>query len=88
MPEQVKKRPLVSCITPFLNAEKFIKEAIQSVLDQTYDNWELFLIDDGSTDSSTEIALHYASRYPRKVRYLSHNGHQNLGLGISRNLGI
>jgi glycosyltransferase involved in cell wall biosynthesis len=41
---------------PFVNAEKFIHKAIDSVGFQTYDRWELLLIDDGSTDASTEIA--------------------------------
>jgi glycosyltransferase involved in cell wall biosynthesis len=52
----------------FLNAEKFISEAIASVLTQTYDNWELLLVDDGSTDNSTAIAQKYAEQYPEKVR--------------------
>jgi glycosyltransferase involved in cell wall biosynthesis len=81
-------QPLVSVIVIFLNAEKFIVEAIQSILGQTYDNWELLLVDDGSTDASTQIALGYAERYPGKVRYLKHPGHQNRGMSASRNLGI
>jgi len=50
-------RPLVSVVMIFLNAERFIQEAIQSVLSQNYSNWELLLVDDGSTDGSTRIAL-------------------------------
>jgi glycosyltransferase involved in cell wall biosynthesis len=79
---------LVSIITIFLNAEKFIEEAIESVFAQTYDNWELLLVDDGSTDDSTQIALRYAERYPGKVRYLEHPGPRNRGMSASRNLGI
>ena len=48
--------PLVTIAIPFYNAEKFLNLAIQSVCNQTYDNWELLLIDDGSTDSSLIIA--------------------------------
>ena len=81
-------KPLVSCIIIFLNQEQFIQEAIDSVFAQTYDNWELFLVDDGSTDGSTEIARQYAQQFPEKVRYLEHDGHQNLGKSASRNLGI
>ena len=88
MTQQTKKKSLVSCITPFLNEEKFIEEAIESVFAQTHKNWELLLVDDGSTDGSTELALRYARQYPEKVRYLEHEGHQNLGLGVSRNLAI
>lgn len=78
----------VSTIIPFLNAEKFIQEAIESVFTQTYDHWELLLVDDGSTDGSTAIAQHYAEQYPEKVCYLEHEGHQNRGACASRNLGI
>jgi glycosyltransferase involved in cell wall biosynthesis len=45
-------------------------------------------VDDGSTDHSTKIALNYAEHYPKKVRYLEHEGHQNRGMSASRNLGI
>ncbi|QHG15289.1 glycosyltransferase [Nostoc sp. ATCC 53789] len=79
---------LVSVITIFFNAEQFIQEAIESVFAQTYKNWELLLVDDGSTDGSTVIAREYAKKYPEKVRYLEHEGHQNRGMSATRNLGI
>src|SRR5215207_5031419 len=85
---EMSTKPLVSVIVVFLNAEKFIEEALESVLAQTYDNWELLLVDDGSTDSSTEIALRYANRYSGRVRYVEHPWHQNRGASASRNLGI
>lgn len=81
-------RPRVSVIMIFLNAEKFIEEAITSVLEQTYDVWELLLVDDGSTDRSTTIAREYARTYPAKIRYFEHTNHQNLGMSASRNLGL
>ena len=80
--------PVVSIVTPFFNAERFIEETIESVFAQTYDNWELLLIDDGSTDRSTEIVLKYVKQYPEKVRYFEHEGHQNRGSSAARNLGI
>ena len=80
--------PLVSVIIIFLNGEKFIEEAIESVFTQTYKNWELLLVDDGSTDSSTAIALKYAEQYPEKVHYLEHENHCNRGMSTSRNLGL
>lgn len=80
--------PLVSVIIIFLNAQKFIAEAIESVLDQTYPHWELLLVDDGSTDASTQMALHYAQKHPEKIRYLDHEGHRNRGMSASRNWGI
>jgi glycosyltransferase involved in cell wall biosynthesis len=79
--------PLVSVIIPFLNTEEFIQEAIDSVFAQTYDNWELLLVDDGSTDTSTDIAVYWVTQHPGRVRYLEHGGHRNRGAGASRNLG-
>ncbi len=79
---------LVSVIIIFLNAERFIQEAIESVFAQTYQNWELLLVDDGSTDGSTGIARWYAEAHPGKVRYLEHRAHQNRGMSASRNLGL
>ena len=79
---------LVSIIIIFLNEQRFIGEAIESVIAQTYDHWELFLVDDGSIDNSTEIAQGYAREYPKRIRYLEHPGHQNRGMSRSRNLGI
>lgn len=84
----MSKKPLISIITIFLNGEEFIEEAIQSIFSQTYDHWELLLVDDGSTDGSTAIAQRYAQQYPEKIRYLDHEGHQNRGMSASRNLGI
>ena len=81
-------RPAVSVITSFLNAAKFIEEAIASVLNQTYNSWELLLIDDGSDDASSEIARKHAARRPEQIRYLEHSDHRNLGVAASRNLGI
>ena len=64
--EAMDRKPLVSTIIPFFNAEKFLPEAIESVFAQTYENWELLLVDDGSSDGSTEIALQHAEQYPEK----------------------
>lgn len=81
-------RPLVSVIIIFLDTEKFIEEAIDSVLAQTYDCWELLLVDDGSGDESTKIAHDYARKYPEQIHYFEHLAHRNLGMSASRNLGI
>src|SRR5262249_58606871 len=80
--------PTVSVVTCFLNAEKYLEEAVQSVIAQTYPHWELLLIDDGSRDRSSALAKSFAARYPEKIRYLEHPGHKNLGKSTSRNLGI
>jgi glycosyltransferase involved in cell wall biosynthesis len=85
---RVSRKPLVSGIIIFLNAERFIQEAIESVFAQAYAAWELLLVDDGSTDGSTAIARRYAAQHPGRVRYLEHPGHRNHGISASRNLGI
>jgi glycosyltransferase involved in cell wall biosynthesis len=79
---------IVSIVMIFLNAEAFIREAIESVLKQTYTNWELLLVDDGSTDASTQIAKSYVAKYPSRVRYLEHPGHVNRGMSPTRNVGV
>src|SRR5919107_4151720 len=80
--------PRVSVVIPFLNDERFLPEAIAAVFRQTYEDWELVLVDDGSRDHSTDIARGYAGRMPDRVFYLEHPGHENRGISASRNLGI
>jgi glycosyltransferase involved in cell wall biosynthesis len=80
--------PTVSVVTIFLDAARFLEEAVISVLVQTYAHWELLLVDDGSTDGSSEIAHAFATRHPDRIRYLEHPGHANRGMSASRNLGI
>lgn len=84
----MRRNKLVSVVIIFLNAEKYFEEAIESVCSQTYSNWELLLIDDGSTDGSTAIAKRYAEQRFGQVKYEEHPGHRNCGKGASRNLGI
>jgi glycosyltransferase involved in cell wall biosynthesis len=80
--------PAVTAITIFLNEEKFLVEAVESVLAQSSQDWELLLVDDGSSDGSTEIARFYAERHPDRIRWLEHPGHANRGMSASRNLGV
>lgn len=79
--------PATSVIIIFHNTEKYISESIQSVIDQTYQNWELILVDDGSSDGSTNIALDYLQKYPDKILYVEHENHVNKGMSASRNIG-
>jgi glycosyltransferase involved in cell wall biosynthesis len=81
-------KPLVSAVIIFFNAERFLAEAIESVLNQTYRHWELLLVDDGSTDGSRALADRYAERHPERVQVLAHPGNENRGMGASRNRGI
>lgn len=82
------ERPLVSVITIFLDEERFLAEAIESVRAQTYEAWELLLVDDGSSDDSAAIARRYAAAHPGRIRYLEHPDHANRGKSASRNLGL
>lgn len=83
-----EQQPLISIITAFLNEERFLEEAVESVLSQSYDNWELFLVDDGSSDNSTSIAKNYEAAHPGKIFYVEHENHGNKGLSASRNFAI
>jgi glycosyltransferase involved in cell wall biosynthesis len=80
--------PKVSVIMIFLDAEAYIEEAIASVFAQTLDDWELLLVDDGSSDRSSSISRGYADAYPGRVRCLTHPGGVNRGMSASRNLGL
>ncbi|MEI6332277.1 MAG: glycosyltransferase family A protein [Pseudanabaena sp. ELA645] len=73
------KLPMISVIIPFYNRELYLAEAVESVLNQTYTNTELILVDDGSTDKSAAIAR----SYPVKYHYQT-----NKGIGAARNAGI
>ena len=80
--------PRVSVICIFFNAERFLAEAIESVLAQDFQDFELILADDGSSDRSSGIALDYALRDPGRVRYVEHEDHANRGMSAARNLGL
>jgi glycosyltransferase involved in cell wall biosynthesis len=73
--------PLVSIILPVYNGEKYLSEAIGSILSQTYRPTEIILVDDGSTDGSAEIA----KRFSPAVKYCYQN---NTGTGAARNRGV
>ena len=81
-------RPLVSAIIIFRDEERFLPEAVESVLSQDGPYWELLLVDDGSRDGSTAMARQYALQYPGRVHYLEHGGHANRGMSATRNLGL
>jgi glycosyltransferase involved in cell wall biosynthesis len=88
MEDSLSTRPLISVITPFLNVEPFLAEAVDSVLAQTFHDWELILVDDGSSDGSSDIARNYAARHADQIRYVEHPEHTNCGISASRNLGF
>lgn len=78
-------KPAVSVVTPVYNAEEFIRETIDSVLNQTFENFEFLLIDDCSTDSSADIVKKYAEKDER-VKYIKLK--ENSGAAVARNTGL
>jgi hypothetical protein len=83
-----RAEPRVSVVIIFLNGEKYLAEAIDSVLAQTFRSFELILVDDGSGQAASLLARGYADRHPGRVRYIDHPGHANRGMSASRNAGI
>ena len=76
---------MISIVIPVYNGEKYLAECIESVLSQTYTDYELLIIDDGSTDSTQKIAMMYKDSNPDKITvYLKGNG----GTASALNLGI
>lgn len=79
------QKPLVSIITPLYNSEKYIGETIESVLNQSYSNWEMIIIDDQSSDNGVEIVEKYKKLDERIKLFLND---KNIGVSDSRNRGI
>ena len=77
----------VSIITPTYNHEKFLADCIQSVIDQTYQDWEMIIVDDGSTDGTAKIAQYYVER-DNRIRYFYQDnvGLNNLAITYNRAL--
>jgi glycosyltransferase involved in cell wall biosynthesis len=77
--------PLVSVVVPAFNAELFLDRCLASIEGQTYGNWELILVNDGSTDETQMIAEAFMGRHPDQVRVIST---RNQGLSCARNNGL
>ncbi len=74
--------PLVSVIMPAYNAEKYISKSIQSVLEQTYQNWQLIIVNDGSKDDTSSIIKCFDDKRIRLIEQ------ENSGVSKARNTGI
>jgi glycosyltransferase involved in cell wall biosynthesis len=81
MEKDINNEPLVSVIIPAFNASNFLKDSIESVLNQSYENIELIVINDGSKDDTEKIALSYGS----KIKYFFQT---NAGVSLALNNGI
>jgi glycosyltransferase involved in cell wall biosynthesis len=77
--------PRVSAIVPCYNGAHFLPDALDSALAQTFADYELLVIDDGSTDNTAEVAGDYSARHPGRVRYIHQ---ENKGLAVARNTAI
>ena len=75
----------VSIIIPTYNREKYLKAAIESALAQSYDNYEIIIVDDGSTDATQSIIHFYTEKFPQKVFSKYQN---NSGATVARNNGL
>ena len=74
----------ISVIVPVYNTEKYLKQCIESILNSTYRNFEIILVNDGSTDRSEKICRYYSKKDPR-VKVLNQ---EHSGVSTARNKGI
>lgn len=84
--KKVNRKPLVSVIIPVYNGSAFVGEAIQSILDQTYKNLELIIVNDGSTDETLRILKRFKDNHPQKIKVISYL--KNLGESKAANVGF
>jgi len=83
--ETTRRIDLVSVITPAYNAQEFISATIQSVLNQTYKNWEMIIVDDDSVDDTSKTCQEYSNK-DKRIKVLKHD--KTLGAGAARNTAI
>ncbi|MEK6557920.1 MAG: glycosyltransferase [Candidatus Margulisiibacteriota bacterium] len=79
------RNPLISIVLPVFNRETRLINTIESVIQQSFQDFELIIVDDGSNDSSVRIAEAYQKSYPQKIRYFIQ---KNRGVSSARNVGI
>ncbi|MEG0643127.1 MAG: glycosyltransferase [Clostridia bacterium] len=78
------KNNKISVIMGIFNCDKYLKESIESLLSQTYSNFEIIMCDDGSTDDTYKIANEFVNKYPNKIKLLKND--KNMGLNYTLNL--
>ncbi len=77
--------PKVSIIVPVYNVENYIDKCLESLVNQTLQDIEIIVVNDGSTDNSEIIIKSYIDKYPEKIKYITK---QNGGLSDARNYGM
>ena len=88
MPHQKQSTALVSVIMASYNYAHYIVEAIESVVNQTYTNWELIIVDDGSQDNSIEVIERYIKKQPEKIFLYTHKNNENKNLKATLELAF
>ena len=76
------KNDLISIIIPVYKVEKYLEKCLKSVINQTYKNLEIILVDDGSKDNSQQIINEYKEKYPNKITAIEQ---ENKGVARTRN---
>ena len=77
---------MISVVVPVFNMYRYLNRCVESLLDQSYSDFEILLVDDGSTDGSGELCDRMAESHPRIIKAIHHE--QNKGLSATRNTGI
>lgn len=80
--------PKVSVFIASYNHARYLPECLDSILAQTYPDFEIVIVDDGSTDGSSSLLEDYQRRFPEKIRYSWHAGHANKGVSFTSNTAI
>lgn len=78
------RKPKVSIIMGVYNCQDTVEESIESILQQTYDNWEFIICDDASTDGTYEKVLSYTKRDPERIRLIRNEHNQRLAASLNR----
>ena len=84
----MKKKPLVSILTPCYNSEHYVERYLNSILKQVYDNIQLIVVNDGSTDSTEKIVLSYMRKFEERGYTLTYVYQENKGLGGAINTSL
>lgn len=76
----------IHCVIPVYNTQRYLRQCIDSVLRQTYHNFDIILVNDASTDKSRDICLSYQNKYPEKIHFIDKA--QNEGVDKARFTGL